>query len=107
METLIYEEKRISILTTNKVDSFNNFWDKLEFNRFSIIVIALALVGCLGGIAAGYAVQMDITMLAAVVVASMFTLTMVLAVAPMKYVVYGTLVAVLVDIMIYTSWVLI
>ena len=104
METLVYRQETISV--TAKVKNINqtSLWKNIEFNRFSLIVLVLGLVGCIGGVAAACAVQVHVVLLAAVVFSSMFALTMVLAVAPMRTIFMATCIALVVDVLVFSLW---
>lgn len=67
----------------------NGFWDKvfqgnLEHYRFAIISSVLLVVGCLGGLTVGYGAIHHTWQLIAIVVPTMATLSLLLAVAPLK-----------------------
>ena len=58
----------------------------IEFNRFGLISVVLLIVGCLGGLTVGLGAVNEIWSLTLVVVPTMLTLALLLAVAPMKYI---------------------
>lgn len=70
----------------------------LEFNRFGIIAIMLLIVGCLGGIAVGLGAIEHVVTLTAVVIPTMVTLSMIIAVAPMKLTLFSAIAASSIDI---------
>jgi hypothetical protein len=71
--------------------------EKAEFNRFGIICVVLTVVGCLGGIAVGLgAIEYYVT-LTLVVVPTMVTLSLLVAVAPMRYILFAGAVSLIVD----------
>ncbi|MES2798708.1 MAG: hypothetical protein V4638_01710 [Bacteroidota bacterium] len=72
--------------------------ENLEFNRFGLIVVILLLVGCLGGIAVGLGAIEYLLTLVAVVIPTMMTLSMIIAVAPMRMTIITGLVACAIDI---------
>ncbi|MCI5059152.1 MAG: hypothetical protein MRY83_23770 [Flavobacteriales bacterium] len=74
--------------------------EKLEFNRFAIISMALLVVGCYGGVAVWSGAVTVLWQLIAVVIPTMGTLSMLLAVAPMKTIVRWSIVAIIVDTII-------
>jgi hypothetical protein len=79
----------------SKLDSLIN---DSEFNRFGLICVILTVVGCLGGIAVGLgAVNYTITLIAAVV-PTMMTLSLLIAVAPMRYIITTALISVIIDV---------
>jgi len=72
--------------------------EKAEFNRFGIICVVLTVVGCLGGIAVGLgAIEYYVT-LTLVVVPTMVTLSLLVAVAPMRYILFAGAVSLIVDL---------
>lgn len=78
--------------------SGERFFQEAEFNRFGLICVIITVVGCLGGVAVGLgAIQSTLT-LALVIVPTMATLSLILAVAPMKQIIFAASVSVLIDI---------
>ena len=77
------------------------FYDH-DINRYGIISMLLLVVGCGGGIAVGLGGLNSTVQLMLLVVTTMAALSMILAVAPMKYIVYSSILAVIVDIIILT-----
>ena len=75
------------------------FYDH-DMNRYGIISMLLLVVGCLGGIAVGLGGIDSVIQLILLVVPTMAALSMILAVAPMKYIVYSSLAAITIDIVI-------
>lgn len=69
-----------------------------EFNRFGLIAVILTVVGCLGGIAVGLGAIESTVALTAVIIPTMATLSLLLAVAPMRYIFTATAISLLVDI---------
>ncbi|NVK65378.1 MAG: hypothetical protein HWE22_12375 [Flavobacteriales bacterium] len=79
----------------------SNEWEQnAEFNRFGLISVVLLIVGCLGGITVGMGAIDYTWALVAVVIPTMTTLSLLLAVAPMRYIIYATSVSVLIDIIL-------
>ncbi|MGV3612901.1 MAG: hypothetical protein ACO1N0_18215 [Fluviicola sp.] len=77
-------------------------WMKLENlatqYRFGVIAISLLIIGCLGGITMNYGAALHTWSLIAVVIPTMTTLSLLLAVAPMKWILNAFIVTVLVDL---------
>lgn len=96
METLAREQYR------EKTTVNTTYWQNLvalgEENRFGVIAIALLVVGCLGGLTMMYGAAHNLTMLIAVVVPTMLTLSMLLAVAPMRFIYFAFALAVITDL---------
>lgn len=78
-------------------------WEKLEFYRFSLVVGALAAAGCGGGVAAFWAISMPVWVLALTVCGAMLTLSFVIGVAPVKWITYTAVTAVLIDLLVIVS----
>lgn len=69
-----------------------------EFNRFGLITIILLIIGCLGGVAVGLGAIQNTMALIAIVIPTMTTLSFLLAVAPMKWIINAGAVCVLIDL---------
>lgn len=74
------------------------FKGELEVNRSGLIVILLLIVGCLGGVTVGFGAIKSTLQLTLVVVPTMTTLTLLLAVAPMRYIMSAALITIIIDI---------
>lgn len=100
METSIHSSVVFSH-QKEKVKATSTFWEKLEFNRIGFTVFVMAIVACAGGITAGLFVdgasQFDLTM---VIAPTMFTLCMIMAVAPLRVIMAVGVLALLIDTMI-------
>ena len=83
-----------------------NFTNDLEFNRFGWIAVILLVVGCLGGLTVGMGAIESTAALVAVVIPTMITLSLLLAVSPMKWVMTSTAVALSVDIILLTYYII-
>jgi hypothetical protein len=84
-----------------KAQPQNNFEKLLsdsEFNRFGLIAVILTVVGCLGGIAVGLGAIESTVALTAVIIPTMATLSLLLAVAPMRYILTATGISLFIDI---------
>ena len=69
-----------------------------EFNRFGIIAVIILIVGCFGGLAMGLgAVQYTFTLIL-VAIPTMVTLSLLLAVAPMRWIYMAASTSVTIDI---------
>ena len=71
-----------------------------EFNRFGLISIILLIVGCIGGIAVGLGAIKYVFTLVLVVVPTMITLSLLLAVSPMKWIWRGAIISVSIDVLL-------
>ncbi|MBK6525022.1 MAG: hypothetical protein IPG07_05365 [Crocinitomicaceae bacterium] len=75
------------------------FYDQ-NTNRYGIISILLLFVGCGGGIAVGLGALDSVIQLILLVVPTMIALSMILAVAPMKAIIYTSVIAFTIDILV-------
>jgi hypothetical protein len=78
---------------------FGRYLADSEFNRFGLIFVILTLVGCLGGIAVGMGAINNTLALVMVTIPTMLTLSLLLAVAPMRWILSAASVAVLLDVL--------
>jgi hypothetical protein len=80
----------------------NGFWDKmfngnLEINRYAIISAVLLIVGCMGGLTVGYGAINHTWQLIIVVIPTMTTLSLLLAVSPLKYILNMAVISILIN----------
>lgn len=71
-----------------------------EFNRFGLIFVILTIVGCIGGIAVGLGAVNSTFLLSLIVVPTMTTLSLLLAVSPMKWILGMATISVAIDVLI-------
>jgi len=71
---------------TQTTGSDHVFSSNTEYNRYGLISAILLIVGCTGGLAVGMGAVERIITLTLVVVPTMTTLSLLLAVAPMKWI---------------------
>jgi len=83
-----------------------NLTNDMEFNRFGWIAVILLVVGCLGGLTVGMGAIESTAALVAVVIPTMITLSFLLAVSPMKWVMTSTAVALSIDIILLTYYII-
>lgn len=76
----------------------------LEANRHGLICVIILIIGCLGGITVGYRAIESIIALTLVVLPTMTTLSLLLAVAPMKWIIRMALISVAMDLLILTYY---
>ena len=74
----------------------------LEFNRFGIISMVLLIVGCLGGLTVGFGAVNEVWSLTLIVIPTMVTLSLLLAVSPMKYIMTAAVAAIVIDLLMLT-----
>lgn len=90
---------------SNEISAQNGFWDKmfngnLELNRYAIISAVLLVVGCLGGLTVGYGAINHTWQLIVVVIPTMTTLSLLLAVSPLKWILNMAVLSVLINVSI-------
>ncbi|MDG2331591.1 MAG: hypothetical protein P8M05_08360 [Flavobacteriales bacterium] len=90
-----------------KATENNGLWDRvfdyqLELNRFAIISAVLLIVGCTGGIATYSGAMASSIQLILILIPTMFCLSTLLAVGPIKRILNLALLSVLIDIIIMT-----
>ena len=82
-----------------KVNQTTRVWEQeAEFNRFGLISILLTVVGCLGGITVGMGAIEHTWALIMILIPTMTTLSAILAVQPMRTIIYATSVSVIIDV---------
>lgn len=102
METSITSNRTKNNIRTEKIRSttVSAFWDTLEFNRFGIISMLVVILGCTGGIAAAFGAQDNALKIALIAFPTIISLALVLAVAPMRAIMYLSTVAIILDLII-------
>lgn len=85
------------------INTQSSFWDRffeggVEYNRFAIISAVLLVVGCLGGLTVGYGAIDHLYQLFLIIIPTMTTLSLLLAVAPMKYILNMAVFTIAIDI---------
>lgn len=79
----------------------SDFLASLEASRFGFAPLILMIVACGGGVAAAFAVQSSEIQLLAVAVTTTFVEVLIIAIAPMRMVVYATILAFIVDLLVF------
>ena len=77
-----------------------------EFNRFGVICVVLTIVGCLGGAAVGLGAIGSTLALVTIIVPTMITLSFLLAVSPMKWILTAASISVAIDILMIAYYTL-
>ena len=75
------------------------FSTNTEFNRFGLICAVLLTVGCSGGLAVGLGAVQYVGALIAIVIPTMTTLSLLLAVAPMRYVMMSGVISTIINLL--------
>lgn len=84
----------------------DGIFSNIEFNRFALISVVLLVVGCLGGLTVGLGAVEHVWALTLIVVPTMITVSLLLAVAPMKYILTGAVVSSVIDVIFITYYLL-
>lgn len=91
---------------THHLHSSDHGFSGVEFNRFGIISIVLLVVGCLGGFAVGLGGVKEVWSLIMIVIPTMTTLALLLAVSPMKWIIASAITATIIDLAFITFFLL-
>lgn len=78
----------------------SEFWKMVEFNRYGITPLLLILMVCMSGIAAGFGAPGDALQIGIVAFPCCIALALILAVAPMKAIIYTSVVALVLDLFV-------
>ena len=89
---------RTEKLATTKTQK--DLWELAEFYRYGITPLLLIFMVCISGIAAGFGAPGDALQIAIVALPTCIALALVLAVAPMRTIIYTAAVAVFLDLFI-------
>lgn len=71
--------------------------EEMEFNRFGLISVGFLLIGTIGGLTVGLSAFHHLWQIAIIAVCTMLAFSLMLAVAPMKWIVRTTALALIVD----------
>lgn len=80
--------------------NISEFDKKLNANRHGLICLVILIVGCMGGMATGYRAVDNTITLSFVVIPTMATLSLLLAVAPMRWILTAAATSVVIDILL-------
>ena len=83
----------------------SDFIKNLEFNRFGLIALILTLDGCLGGITVGLGAIESTLALVVVIIPTMITLSFLLAVSPMKWILSAATVSISIDLLLIAYYI--
>jgi hypothetical protein len=107
METSNLHASKISSMSNVSDERANTAFSKAmayaQFNSYGVTAMLLMFIGCLSGTTVGLvAYQYDLALIA-VIIPTMLTLSLILSVQPIKYVLAGALVVTVVDLLILSS----
>ena len=80
--------------------------NEMEFNRFGLISAIILIVGCLGGLTVGMGAIENTFALIAVLIPTMITLSLLLAVAPMRWIVISAVTSISLDLALLIFYIL-
>ncbi len=80
--------------------------NEMEFNRFGFISVIILIVGCLGGLTVGMGAIENTLALIAVLIPTMITLSLLLTVAPMRWILTFATTSVILDLILITYYLL-
>jgi hypothetical protein len=69
-------------------------------NKFGVISIALLIVGCLGGVTMNLGAVKETWSMIVVIIPTMLTLSLLLAVSPMKWILNALALSIIVDLLV-------
>ena len=90
------EVKEVSAVSS--ILRFNE--EEMEFNRFGIISVGILLIGTIGGLTVGFSALQHLWQIAVIAVFTMVSFSLMLAVAPMKWIIRTTALALGIDFLI-------
>lgn len=99
-----FVEQIICFMETQAKSKLDTTLSNIEFNRFGLICVILTIVGCLGGIAVGQGAIGNTFALTVVVIPTMITLSLLLAVAPMRWIMIAASTSAFIDIIMITYY---
>jgi hypothetical protein len=99
-QSLSSQNLKVKTAAAQNPSTQSEFWKRAEFNRFGIIPMLLVFLVCMGGIATAYGAGSDTMLLSLVVFPTIIGLALVLAVAPMRYIIWVSAIAVLLDLVV-------
>ncbi|MFL5754094.1 MAG: hypothetical protein ACJ76F_11850 [Bacteroidia bacterium] len=99
METTMKSSHGLAAQRTEKKEkTVSTIWQKAESSRFAIIPILLTVLGCIGGVAAAFGAHGDPFRLSLVAFPTIISLALMLAVAPMRLIIYLSTLAIVLDL---------
>lgn len=101
METTTFEQQ--SIVTGRVAEKSTSIWTAAEASRYGINMLVLALVIIPGSMAAPYAVNLGDWQFALVLFPSVFTLILVMGLAPIRMIVYTAAFALIMNLAMFLA----
>ena len=88
-------------ITADAVQTKTSIWEKAEESRYGINMLVIGLVIMFGSMAAPYAVNLGDVQFALVIFPTVFSLILVMGLAPLKMIVYTAGFALMMNILIF------
>jgi len=82
------------------------FANNTEFNRFGLISAVILIIGCTGGLAVGLGGVESVAALIFIVIPTMTTLSLLLAVAPMRLVMISGIISAIINISLIAYYII-
>jgi hypothetical protein len=102
MRTLAHQKQTVQVRTHRKLELFSEEkWKQIEMFRFGIGPMILIAIACIGGLCAAFGAKDSAFQLGLTVFPTIICLGLIISVAPMKYVVYLGIAAVIIDLAVY------
>ena len=101
MSHTLQAEKSIEREYTKTATAKNKIsFEYLQKNRYGLMVVLMLVVGCLAGIAVGVGALTQVFSLSLLALTTMAALCMMLAIAPIKVILYASGIAIITDVII-------
>ncbi len=90
----------VSIHADAKSTTYDNLWQKMEYNRFGIIGMLMMVVTIVGGIAVAYALDKTMYHFTIAALPAMMVEVLILAIASMRSIVIASIISCLVSLLV-------
>jgi hypothetical protein len=104
METSLkpsYLNSSISVNNKKEPSIFSKLFNDAEKNRFGIIPILIVVIACIGGFAAAFGADNSTIQLGIIILPTVISLALTLAVAPMRTILWVSTLAVILDLIVF------
>ena len=101
METINIQSKNYNqVKSLSKSSKISEILEYAEFNKYGVMSMLLIFIGCLSGTTVGLVAFANDLALISVIIPTMATLSLILSVQPIKYILIGGLVTAIIDILL-------
>jgi hypothetical protein len=97
----VYVKAETAKVKSTLARSISEFWEDAESNRFGIIPVLLVIIAGLGGVAVSFGAHDNTLKLTIVVFPSIISLAFILAVAPMRLIIWVSVFSILLDLLVF------